>query len=246
MLPTHAQNVITASLDLGHGTRHIHLYDTLLSQTVLKEVFSGQSYPLFDFLGPMDVIVDIGANIGVSTVYFALSYPQSKVLAYEPSPYCYELILKNTKDLEHVEAYNFGLAQGVERTARLYLGEQDSVLNSFGQSSLNPGEFVEATIKDAHQVMQDHGIDKIDLLKIDTEGSEGAILASLKSYIPEVKVAYIEYHHSETRLDIDKLFTPTHVLFQGKITSPHRGELCYVAKHLIPEDAPFSQWGVRI
>ena len=46
------------------------------------------------------------ANIGGASLYFALNYPQARVLAFEPAPQSYELLVRNTQGLKRLEAFN--------------------------------------------------------------------------------------------------------------------------------------------
>ena len=116
--------------------RPFYLFDTPLGRRVFEEVVTGKSYPLQPSFGEVRTILDVGANVGAAALYFALNYPHARVLAYEPAPSSYALLVRNTRGLPRVEAFNFGLADE-DRRALLYAGRQDSVTNSVHSS---PGE----------------------------------------------------------------------------------------------------------
>ena len=78
------------------------------------------------------------------------------------------------------------------------------------------------------------GVESVDILKVDTEGCEMPILRSLAGLLPRVGVVYVEYHDDDARLDIDRLLGATHLLCQGRVLAPHRGEFCYVARTRLP------------
>lgn len=59
-----------------------------------REVWSHHAYYLEDLEEPKRV-VDIGAHIGLATLYFAQIYPTAEIVAYEPDPQNYKLLIKN-------------------------------------------------------------------------------------------------------------------------------------------------------
>ena len=83
----------------------------------------------------------------------------------------------------------------------------------------------------------EHGIEQIDVLKIDTEGCEVPILRSLNRYLPEVKVLYVEYHSERDRRMIDEILADTHVLWRGHVNFAYRGEFCYLKRELVPDES---------
>jgi Methyltransferase FkbM domain len=63
-----------------------------------------------------------------------------------------------------------------------------------------------------------------DILKIDTEGCERAILSSLKTRLPTIQVIYVEYHSNDDRIWIDAPLSPTHILSRGQVIHEHQGD----------------------
>jgi FkbM family methyltransferase len=230
---THVPRVATVNIQHNQQSFEFRLFDTPLSRLICSEVLSGQSYPLVPFEGQIHNIVDIGANIGAASVYFALHYPNARIFAFEPDPSSFELLVLNTTSLSGVSTFNLGL---MDRNGQLPLfkGNQDSVTNSTGNSCLNSGDHVVVPIRDAGQLISEQELNVIDILKLDTEGSEVPILQSLSAMLPEIAVIYLEYHDDADRRVIDQMLAPTHLLWRGKCDSPHRGELCYVLSRRAP------------
>jgi len=56
------------------------------------------------------VIIDIGANVGIVSFYFAKKYPNSKIFAYEPHPLNYQNLLKGIEENNITNIYPFNLA----------------------------------------------------------------------------------------------------------------------------------------
>lgn len=226
----------TCTFTIKHpaGQLLFRLFDTPLGQIVSEEVLTGKSYPLVTIQGPINTIVDIGANVGAATVYFALNLPAARIFAFEPSPDCFTLLAANTAGLEQVKAYRYGLFSE-DRTAELHLGKGDSVTSSVGNSIEAGRESVPVQLRAAADVFREHGIDEIDILKLDTEGCELPILESIAEWIPRIGVLYVEYHSEPDRLHIDRLLSPTHILYRGTVSRPCRGEFCYVLRKRLPE-----------
>lgn len=214
------------------------LFDTGLSAHVAQEILNGNAYPLLpDDVLPADsvtTIYDVGANIGASCVYWCDSYPHAKVYAYEPGLDAYELLCENTAGLP-VEPYHVALASA-NGEGTLYHNVEDDVCNSLQPHKHSGSEQVR--LERARQ----HINSPIDIMKIDTEGSECEILADVEAWFPDIKVIYLEYHSECDRLRLTNMLDRTHTLWRSNATRPHRGELCYLRNDLlIPK---YNDWAI--
>ena len=61
-----------------------------------EHVFVQREYG-FDLIKPPKVIIDAGANVGMSAVYFALRYPVAKIVAIEPELTSFRILEKNAR-----------------------------------------------------------------------------------------------------------------------------------------------------
>ena len=109
-------------------------------------------------------------------------YPNSKIFVFEPLTENYEILLKNIKPYQNIKAFNIGLGSKNGKF-KAYLSDDSE---NFGGVSLYPNpqgnridEFVMCEAKKINEIVKEHNIDKIDLIKIDTEGAEHDILLSL-------------------------------------------------------------------
>jgi hypothetical protein len=82
--------------------------------------------------------------------------------------------------------------------------------------------------------MDANDVRTIDVLKVDTEGCELAILRSIAALLPSIPVIYLEYHSDDDRREIDRMLGDTHVVVAGHVFQIHRGELTYVARDAFP------------
>jgi len=204
-----------------------------MGRRACEHVLSGKGYPALPLSGEIKTIVDIGANVGAATIYFAFQYPTARICSFEPSPDSFALLTANTTDLPQVRRFAFGLFDR-DQQSLLYRGKDDAVENSIGRSCELSEEAFAITLRSADAALTEAGVDQIDILKLDTEGCELPILRSLSSRLPRTGVIYLEFHSERDRQEIDRLLLPTHALFQGWIMKPYRGELCYVARQCLP------------
>ena len=168
---------------------------------VLGEIFHEKQYELQSPLPPQPVIVDAGANIGVSAMWFLGRYPDAILHAFEPASDNYRLLTENFAHMERARLFQVALGK---RAAKAMLhrggspGEHSLVPSSVGEEL----ESVSVTTLAAH--MDAEEMDRIDLLKLDVEGSELDLLVGLGERIRDVGVLVGEVH--ETVVDENEFY----------------------------------------
>lgn len=180
---------------------------------LLEEVFVDRVYDRGGIgVRPGDVVVDIGAHVGAFALH-AAQLGARRVVAYEPSPVNAEYFRGN---VEHngvvgvvwlVEA----AVAGEEGRGRLGLGRY-SVGNVLLGTVEEPTEpVVEVRTTTLAGIFAAHGLEHIDFLKIDCEGSEGALLsAAPPELLARIDRIALEYHDNWSSLDhagIERLLT---------------------------------------
>ena len=102
------------------GTIPFNLFKTEVCFQIANDIFAGITYPSISFVSGVKTIVDIGANVGAASVYFAMAYPEARSMPSNlealPCPCC----SKNVAPLRNVKVFPFGL----------HSRERDSVLIS--------------------------------------------------------------------------------------------------------------------
>jgi FkbM family methyltransferase len=156
-----------------------------------------------------------------------------------------ELLRWNCQALPNVTIFPYGLADR-EANVLLYLGEQDSVANSVRSSAEATATYVPVDLRKASAVLTELGLETVDILKVDTEGCEVPILESLAAWLPRIGLIYLEYHSADDRISIDRMLVGSHLLCRGRITNPHRGDLCYVARERLPgQGGAVDPWRIK-
>ena len=138
------------------------------------------------------VIIDCGANIGLATVFFKNKFPEAKIISIEPEQSNFNLLLKNTSKYSDVFCLNGGIWN---KATNLVI--QDSGKGNWGfrcKETSNSNEFSVRAIP-LGEIIKEHNIDCIDILKIDIEGSEKELFESnVENWLPKTRVIIIETH----------------------------------------------------
>lgn len=180
----------------GSSTR-VALRPGTTDPAVFDSIYHGQAYGWELGLAPR-AIIDAGAYTGLSTVFFALRYPDAQIIAIEPDERNYRLLKKNTAGFANVHTMRAAL-WGMTGSATLANpdaeswafriegtnGAADAVTTSISAS------IPAVTVTD---VMRKHDLDRISLLKLDVEGSEKEIFANPAEWIERVDAICLELH----------------------------------------------------
>ena len=157
---------------------------------------------------PNSTVIDIGANIGVYSLY-ATQSQGTRVYAFEPMPQNFTLLKKNIEQNNLAfRIFPFQLAiSGRRETRTLYLGT--SPMHSFLPISQSPfnarfsskenqpaQESAQVSCIPLQDVFDENRIMKCDLLKLDCEGAEYDILYNLPgAYFQRIQRIRMEYHN---------------------------------------------------
>ena len=143
-----------------------------------------------------DVIIDIGAHIGLFTLWASQYCKKGKIICVEPEPDNFEILQKN-KDknkILNVKYYNAALSHKSGKI-KLSRNEKDSASHSILKKGKNVFEINTITLKN---IFEENELSKCDLLKLDCEGSEFEILLNLEGDIyKKIKKICLEYHRNE-------------------------------------------------
>lgn len=186
---------VPALYRLRNGTR-LWLRAGTSDFRILREIVVHQEYerPGFE-IGPTDVVVDIGAQIGVFSTRAARAAGQGRVFSFEPHPDNFRLLSQN------LAANNFTHAQAVNRAVAAQAGRHTfyaSAVNTGGHSLYQQpgtaGSFEVETCVLA-DFLAAQGVERIDYLKVDCEGAEREILSSLPAaWLDRVRRIVMEVH----------------------------------------------------
>lgn len=161
-----------------------------------KEIFSENCYYL-ELEKDDPVIVDAGAHIGMSTLYFKMLFPNARVIAFEPVPYNIEILRKNIEEnqLENVEIFEAVVApkSGILRIQEP-IGEgawrSGAGIIPKGWKGIQENREIKVEAIGIQEILHD----KIDIFKMDIEGMEYEVIRNAGSLLRNVSNWIIEVH----------------------------------------------------
>jgi FkbM family methyltransferase len=144
-------------------------------------------------------ILDAGANVGLSAIYFATRFPNAKIVAIEPERANFELLLRNVAPYPNVTCLRKALV-GAPRTVSIV----DPGEGSWAFQAAPAGDDQKAHIDKVEgvtvsDVMRTFGWTHIDLLKLDIEGSEKEVFEAGRPWIDNVDIIVAELHDALRR-----------------------------------------------
>jgi FkbM family methyltransferase len=166
----------------------------------LIEIFILGTYE-WAFEDPIQTIVDAGAHIGGTTLWFAARYPHARIVAIEPHPDTFARLRGNTEGLTNVELVAAAL-HAKEGNVELFGGEQSWAASLVPAKNLRTCHSVRAITLD--RLVRDHNLERIDILKLNIEGSETAVLRST-GVLDRVRTIVFEYHDELADMPLDEL-----------------------------------------
>ena len=158
-----------------YGSMNIMLFEGSPDVAALKEIFLDGEYDWEGIPNPK-VIVDLGAHIGNTALYFHLKYPQATVYAVEASPKNYAHLIENTKDIISIRPI-FGAVTDIDGMIRFY--ESPSSLGSSVVHREDASHAVEVPCFTLSTLYSRLGLNIVDYMKIDIEGSEGYLFKDM-------------------------------------------------------------------
>ena len=165
-------------------------------QRVFAQIFVEREYTPVDGWENIEVVVDCGANVGYSAAYFLTAFPGTRVIALEPDPDNYRVLVQNLAP--------YG-ARAVAVNAALWahpghLQLRESAYRGGGAWSRQVdepphGESGAVEAIDIPSLMERFGLQRISLLKMDIEGAETVVFSERTSeWLPRVDALVVELH----------------------------------------------------
>jgi FkbM family methyltransferase len=216
---------------LTDGTRDIRLRRRTGDFFIFHELFTNRYYDLPDSLVPAapEVIVDLGANIGLATLVLADRFPGARHVCVEPNPGNLPLLRANLSFLGDRVAILEGAASHRSGEARFF----DSDWTGGGRLVADGPSSRSVRCLTLAEIMSAYRIDAIDILKINIEGAEEGMFSLAPGWLSKVGCILIELHNGyslhEFRADVAssgfRVFEPGSDLENGIVIAVRAGSV---------------------
>jgi FkbM family methyltransferase len=147
------------------------------------------------------VVLDIGAHVGTFTIYAATTAHGGRVYAYEPDPKAFEVLQANLRlnaVADSVRAFNVAVAGESSDRELLVSGTSfffPTLVNEANAETIRT-EGIRVGCTTLAEILDANALDRVDLLKMDIEGSEYEVLyATAAADLQRVDRIRMEYHN---------------------------------------------------
>ena len=149
-----------------------------------------------------DVVIDIGAHIGLFSLFASQYCKNGKIFSYEPIKENFELFLENIdlNQLQNIHAFNSAVSK-TDGKVRIFYNEDEAGHSIFGDNE----EGVSVNSVSLQKIFDDNEIAHCNFLKIDCEGAEYEIIDTLPDeYFDKIDKIVIEYHFADSKPELSK------------------------------------------
>jgi len=155
----------------------------------------------------IDTVFDVGAHTGEYSGLFRILGFSGKIYAFEPHPITYGILKERLREFDRNYCYNLGFSNKVGKQILFDHADID-LKHGTPHATLYPEVIIdmhkskkissmEISLNTIDFFVKENGIQKISLLKIDTEGNEYSILMGAKDMIKNDLVDIIQFEFGE-------------------------------------------------
>ena len=191
---------VRMSISTTHpGAQRLHFRDSGPDGILIAEQLVEEDYRALRSLNLKPrMIFDIGANIGLGSFFMRTLYPEAKVAGFEPSKAEGEVLARNYADWPGCEL--FPVAVGDQDGVNLRFAvhpDKTGGQHLAGESDEAGWNYVEVPMRRIDALIDEGRLPAPDLVKIDVEGAEVAVLKGFGRFLG-APAAYIMETHSES------------------------------------------------
>jgi FkbM family methyltransferase len=159
--------------------------------------------PVFEHVRNVRTVVDLGANVGLTSLCFAAHWPGCRIIAVEPNPETFGVLEQNLSALVKRGRGQLVRAAIWSREANL-AGDSSVPREKFNGFRVGEATAGDDTAADRYPgismswLMRRYGLEDIDLLKIDIEGAETELFRGDISWLTRIGAIAIEFHETSS------------------------------------------------
>lgn len=185
-------------VDVKFGRYTFRVPDALAFVWQFREIFVDEFYH-FSTSSTKPVIFDCGTNVGTSIAYFHQTYPNARIVAFEADEQISAILQNNLKQNQ---------ISNVDVITKAVWTNEDGIWFGSDQSD-SASIFSETDRKLVPSIrLRDYLLreTRIDMLKMDIEGAETAVLSDCRDALAHVQTMFVEFHaylnHPQTLAEV--------------------------------------------
>lgn len=155
---------------------------------VFEQVFLFDDYDI-KFKTDPEFIIDAGAHIGLASLYFSTRFPRAQIICLEPESGNFSLLIQNVKHIPKIIPLKVALWHS---SGEIFMDNPHANTWAFRVSE-QKSDVIVPTI-DIESILNQYQQCKVNVLKIDIEGSEKALFENKPPWTDQVDYIVIETH----------------------------------------------------
>lgn len=147
-----------------------------------------------------DIIIDIGAHIGLFTLYASQYCKNGTIFCFEPVEENYDILVDNItqNNLKNVKPFKSAVSKS-ESTITIYHNKDEAGHSMFSFTS----HALKVDSISLKKIIDENSINQCNLIKLDCEGAEYEIIESLPlEYFKKISKMIIEYHFADSKPEL--------------------------------------------
>lgn len=167
------------------------------------------------------LIIDCGANIGISVLEWKTRWPLARILCFEPDPDSFRLLNMNIEDndIPGVKCINAAVAD-FDGTATLYgdLGKGADARGNSIEAAWGQRRGTSTTQVRCRRLSPYLTGTTVDFLKLDIEGAEQRVVGEIATQLDQVGALYVEVHETDELAATNSVAGVSHLLASAGFT----------------------------
>lgn len=188
-------------VEVTFGPYQFRVPDALSFIWQYREIFVDEFYKFYT-TSAAPVIYDCGTNIGTSVVYFRQTYPNARIIAFEADEHISDLLQENLRRNQITNVEVMTKAVWTNEDGIWFGSDQADSASIYSQTDRKLVPSVR--LRDA--LLRET---RIDMLKMDIEGAETAVLSDCADALGHVQHLFVEFHayldHPQTLSSVIKV-----------------------------------------
>jgi FkbM family methyltransferase len=174
--------------------KKLYIHDIASFELCNAELFKAEMYK-FISKSANPHIIDCGANLGMSIIYFKQLYPDASIIAFEADEHIFSFLKKNVESFGYkdVELLNKAVWNCEETLSFIVEGGAGGRI----ENETSTGKYKQVVCTSLKKYLTER---KVDFLKIDIEGAEYEVIKDCENELKNIDYIFIEYHSMKDKV----------------------------------------------